>query len=529
MLHIDRALDRESMVERQLRARGIRDPRVLDAFRAVPRDAFVGDAVEEFAYEDTALPIDEGQTISQPFIVALMIQALELRPSDRVLEVGAGSGYAAAILAELAERVYAIERNPRLAEAAGERLRRLGYDNVEIRAGDGTLGWPEAAPFEAILVSAGGPDVPRPLLDQLAPGGRLVIPVGGPREQRLLRITRFGDDWTHEDLGSVTFVPLIGEGGWQERPGDVRTSSRADKMGVAVDEPPVIPATIRRVGLPELVAEATEPVPSIEEADLRPLLGRIGDATLVLIGEASHGTSEFYLMRARITRELIERGRIRFVALEADWPDAARVDRYVRWLDRPRRADERDAFRRFPTWMWRNQEVLTFVNWLRDWNEVREPSERVAIHGLDLYSLTESAAQVIAYLQEVDPALASIARQRYACLTPFQADPAMYGLAASTNGYRSARARWWPCSATSSTAGSRIPPPTAIASLTRPTTPGSSLMPSATTGRCTAARPSHGISGTGTCSTRCSTSSRRMGPAPAGPSGPTTLTSATRR
>jgi protein-L-isoaspartate(D-aspartate) O-methyltransferase len=229
MVVTHRALDRESMVERQLIRRGIRDERVLDAFRAVPREAFVGDAVAEFAYEDTALPINEGQTISQPYIVALMVQALELRPTDRVLEVGAGSGYAAAILARLADSVYAIERNPRLVEDARDRLRRLGTDNVEVRAGDGTLGWPEAAPFDAILVSAGGPDVPRPLLDQLAPGGRLVIPVGSSREQHLLRITRVGgdrirDEWRREDLGPVRFVPLIGEGGWKGRPGDGRPS-----------------------------------------------------------------------------------------------------------------------------------------------------------------------------------------------------------------------------------------------------------------------------------------------------------------
>jgi protein-L-isoaspartate(D-aspartate) O-methyltransferase len=436
MVLTDRALDRESMVERQLKRRGIRDDRVLDAFRSVPREAFLGDDVTEFAYEDTPLPIDEGQTISQPFIVALMAQALELRPTDRVLEVGAGSGYAAAILARLAGRVYAIERNTRLAEAARDRLRRLGYHNVDVRAGDGTLGWPETAPFDAILVSAGGPDVPRALLDQLAPGGRLVIPVGGPREQRLLRIRRVGDDWLREDIGAVTFVPLIGEGGWQEGPDNGRSSPRAAESGGAVAERPAAAPVIRRVGLAELVAEATEPIPAIDGVDLRPLLGRIGDATLVLIGEASHGTSEFYRMRARVTRELIERGRIRFVALEADWPDAARIDRYVRSVGRSRRADERDAFRRFPTWMWRNREVLAFVDWLREWNDDRPPAERIAIHGLDMYSLTESAAQVIGYLQDVDPALAAIARQRYACLTPFEADPAVYGLAASTNRYR---------------------------------------------------------------------------------------------
>jgi protein-L-isoaspartate(D-aspartate) O-methyltransferase len=424
------------MVERQLWRRGISDERVLDAFRSVPREAFVGDAAEEFAYEDTALPIDEGQTISQPYIVALMVQALDLRPTDRVLEVGAGSGYAAAILSRLAGRVYAIERNQRLAEDARERLRQLGYDNVEVRAGDGTLGWPEAAPFDAILVSAGGPDVPQPLLDQLAPGGRLIIPVGSMREQHLLRIRRVGDEWVRDDLGSVTFVPLIGQAGWEDRAGRDRSSATARAGGPAVVEAGRAPAMIRRIGLPELVAEAIEPIPSIADVDLRPLLGRIGDATLVLIGEASHGTSEFYRMRARITRDLIERGRIRFVALEADWPDAARIDRYVRWLERGAGVVDRDAFIRFPTWMWRNQELLLFVDWLRDWNERRQPSERIAIHGLDMYSLTESAAQVIAYLQDIDPDLASIARRRYACLTPFQSDPAMYGLAATTDRYR---------------------------------------------------------------------------------------------
>ena len=230
MVLTDRTPDRESMVERQLKRRGIRDERVLDAFRSVPREAFVSQAVGEYAYEDSPLPIGEGQTISQPYIVALMVEALGLRPTDRVLEVGAGSGYAAAILSRLAGRVYAIERNQRLAEEARDRLHRLGQDNVEVRSGDGTLGWPDAAPFDAILVSAGGPGVPKPLLEQLAPGGRLVIPVGRPREQRLYRITRVGgggsgDEWIREDLGSVAFVPLIGKGGWPAIAGEGGLSS----------------------------------------------------------------------------------------------------------------------------------------------------------------------------------------------------------------------------------------------------------------------------------------------------------------
>src|SRR5438874_9220585 len=157
MLDLSRARDR--MVDVQIAARGVRSRYVLEAMRRVPREAFVEPGFEEFAYEDGALPIAEGQTISQPYIVALMIEAAELKPGESVLEVGAGSGYAAAVMSQIADRVYAIERHPSLVEAARRRFRKLGYDNIELRAGDGTRGWPEAAPFDAIVVSAGGPSV----------------------------------------------------------------------------------------------------------------------------------------------------------------------------------------------------------------------------------------------------------------------------------------------------------------------------------------------------------------------------------
>jgi protein-L-isoaspartate(D-aspartate) O-methyltransferase len=212
MVLTDRVLERERMVERQLRARGVEDEHVLDAFREVPREFFVAAGLEDSAYTDAPLPIGESQTISQPFVVGLMVEALRIRPDDRVLEVGAGSGYAAAILSRLASEVYAIERHPSLAREARERIEQLGYENVKLRAGDGTLGWPEAAPFDAILVSAGGPDVPPALLDQLAPGGRMVIPVGTSREQELVRITKSADGRLRtESLGPVVFVPLIRE------------------------------------------------------------------------------------------------------------------------------------------------------------------------------------------------------------------------------------------------------------------------------------------------------------------------------
>jgi protein-L-isoaspartate(D-aspartate) O-methyltransferase len=213
---MDFASARKQMVERQIARRGVRDPHVLDAMREVPREAFIGAGFEEFAYEDRALPIAEGQAISQPYVVAAMLAAAKLESRDRVLEVGMGSGYAAAVISRIAGRVFAIERRAALAEAADERLRVLGYRNVTVKTGDGSQGWPEQAPFDAIIVSAGAPQVPQALKTQLADGGRLVIPVGAADEQRLLRITRHGGRFEEDDLGGVRFVRLVGAGGWTE-------------------------------------------------------------------------------------------------------------------------------------------------------------------------------------------------------------------------------------------------------------------------------------------------------------------------
>src|SRR5512139_3364637 len=192
---------RDRMVERQIAARGIRDARLLDAMRAVPREAFVPAELQEFAYEDSPLPIEADQTISQPYIVALMIEAAAVRPGDRVLEIGAGSGYAAAVLGQLARQVLAIERHEELATLARRRMERLGYRNVVIRHADGTRGWPEEAPFDAIIASASGSHVPEVLLHQLAIGGRLVMPIGEPHSvQKLVKATRTGEqDFTTED------------------------------------------------------------------------------------------------------------------------------------------------------------------------------------------------------------------------------------------------------------------------------------------------------------------------------------------
>lgn len=209
---------RQQMIDDQLVARGLHDQTVLEALNTVPREAFTPPDLIESAYRDSPLPIEENQTISQPYIVALMTAALELKPDDRVLEVGTGSGYAAAVLGEICEHVYTIERYKTLADTAQARLNETGYTNVQVKHGDGTLGWVDQAPFDAIIVAAGGPEVPQTLKEQLAIGGRLVIPVGSSLSlQKLLRVRRLSEnEYKTEDLGSVRFVPLVGAAGWKE-------------------------------------------------------------------------------------------------------------------------------------------------------------------------------------------------------------------------------------------------------------------------------------------------------------------------
>jgi len=411
---------REGMVQTQIAARGIRDSAVLEALRTVPREAFLPPEMAEFAYQDHPLPIAEGQTISQPYIVALMTAALELGRHDRVLEIGTGSGYAAAILGGIAREVYTIERHGELADAAAARLRALGFHNVHVLHGDGTLGWREHAPYDAIVVTAGGPDIPEALLAQLAVGGRLVIPIGEEKAlQTLVRVTREANgSLRQEDLGDVRFVPLIGAQGWAEE----EWTGRPVQRGSA-------PATVAH-----LLREAAEPITGhLADVDVGTLLERIGDARVVLIGEATHGTSEFYALRAHITKALIRSRGFTIVAAEADWPDAARIHRYTKGLPAAPVPEWR-AFARFPVWMWRNHEVLEFVEWLREWNAGRQAP--VGFYGLDLYSMYRSIRLVLDYLDRVDPEAARTARERYGCLTPWEGDPATYGRAAISGRYR---------------------------------------------------------------------------------------------
>jgi protein-L-isoaspartate(D-aspartate) O-methyltransferase len=211
----DYATARRRMIDTQLLPRGVRDPEVLRALGRVPRHLFVDEALRDRAYGDSALPIGHDQTISQPLMVATMTQALQLQGTEKVLEIGTGSGYQTAVLAEIAERVFSVERLAPLYRRARALLDQLGYHNVVLRHGDGTLGWRDHAPYDAIVVTAGAPHVPRELRDQLAVGGRLVIPVGDRQLQNLLRLTRGQTEDRREMLGGCTFVSLIGSDGWE--------------------------------------------------------------------------------------------------------------------------------------------------------------------------------------------------------------------------------------------------------------------------------------------------------------------------
>jgi erythromycin esterase-like protein len=312
--------------------------------------------------------------------------------------------------------VDSIERVPSLAEAARARLADLGVSQVDVHAADGTLGWPAGAPFDVIVAAASGPRVPQAWRQQLAIGGRLVMPVGAQgSRQRLHKLTRVDDTrFEEEDLGAVAFVPLIGEQGWAE-----------DDNQRVWPSPAV--AAPRGGSLADAIRRAAEPFSDPASAEFAALFDRYADRRVVLLGEASHGTSEFYRARAAITRWLIERHGFTIVAVEADWPDAASIDRYVR--QRPAPPPSEPPFQRFPTWMWRNTDVQAFTDWLHAHNAARPASQQVGFYGLDMYSLSGSIAAVLGYLDQIDPDAAELARERYACLTPWQRDPAVYGRA----------------------------------------------------------------------------------------------------
>jgi protein-L-isoaspartate(D-aspartate) O-methyltransferase len=468
------AHERKRMTEIDIASRGIDSPLLLAAFEAIPRECFLPPHLKRAAYKDRPLPIGQGQTISQPYIVARTLDALELKPTDCVLEIGTGSGYAAALLGFIAAEVHTVERIEELANKAKKVFHALPphlhhvSEHVFVHHGDGTLGLPQHAPYDAIAVAAGGPVVPQALIDQLAVGGRLVMPVASKTGfgQTLVRVRRVSErDYEHEELEDVHFVPLIGAQGHASDE-DASVFLDRDSSSVLIDSfrlapPGRVPAAAR------LVKEVAQPFERIidtnshgengDEDDpcIEALVDRLADSPhrVVLLGESTHGTSEFYRLRATITRRLIEKHGFNFVAVESDWPDAERVDGYVRSnTTLASTAFPWAPFERFPNWMWRNQEVSTFVDWLREFNDEevvrKDRRERaVGFHGLDLYSMYTSMRVVVRYLSVIDPAAAQDARDRYALLLPrpvvgaasLEDAPQRYGIAVLTGQMASAR------------------------------------------------------------------------------------------
>ena len=409
---------RETMVQTQLEPRGISDPAVIEAMETIPREEFVPENLAEFAYDDSPLPIGLGQTISQPYVVAAMAEALKCSRKDRILEIGTGSGYAAAVLSLAAGEVFTVERHQALAEAASERFKRLGYKNIHVLHGDGSLGWLEHAPYNGIIVSAGSPSVPEELKKQLAVGGRLVIPTGSTSSQQLILIRRESEDhYEQEELFPVRFVPLVGEAGWREPHESNPHSSVSSTKPVS-----------------QMIAKTGDIIPSIRKSDISPLLDRIGDSKIVLLGESTHGTAEFYEMRARITRELIEQKEFTIVALEADWPDGEMLDRYIKGITTDMLIEQ--PFSYFPSWRWKNREFTEFIESLRSLNLSESVSGGIGIYGLDLYSRYLSTGTILKYLERLDPEIAQTARTRYGFLTPWQKDPEIYKAAALSQPYK---------------------------------------------------------------------------------------------
>ena len=334
-----------------------------------------------------------------------------MRPSWRrpaaCLKSSAGSGYAAAVMSPMAAQVYAIQRHASPAHEARRRCPGVPqYRTAGV--GDGRRGWPAAAPFRAILlVAASAPEPPRPLREQVSVGGRLLVPAGPEGQvQRLRKIRRVGRDrYQEQHPAAIRLVPPLGE-----QAGPIRCG-RPMKWAKSDDE-----------ARADLIARAAEPLPDPAEPQFAAAFDRFADRRVVLLGESSHGTAEFYQARAAITRRLVERHGFRLLAFEADWPDAAAVNRHVRG----RESGGGRIFQRFPTWMWRNTEVAVLVDWLKAFNRGRADGEQAGFHGLDMYSMRESIAAVLEYMDRVDPEAAAVARERYGRLTPWQNSPSTY-------------------------------------------------------------------------------------------------------
>ncbi|RMH47268.1 MAG: protein-L-isoaspartate O-methyltransferase [Alphaproteobacteria bacterium] len=391
---------KERGVLSQVAERGIATERILEALRAVDRRLFVPAELEAAAYEDVTLTLPGGVVMPRLFVTATWLEALAPEAGDRILLVGADSGYLLTVLARLGAEVYAVTGDDGYARLAESVIEASGGTRVHVRVGAPEEGWPDAAPFDKILVTHEFRAMPESLIAQLREGGRALMPIG--------------PDWSHIYLERVE----------KNGDGSFRTEYLGARNLIAHPRflPRIEPETTPESDIIAAVAAEARPFDGIDGFDIDAFLDRVGDARVVLLGEASHGTSEFYRMRAAITRALVERKGFSIVGFEADWPDMERVNAYVTGASEVPPAI---PFRRFPRWMWRNGEFLEFVEWARARNAERAKS--VSLYGLDLYGMENAVAHVLDFLERRDPALAAMAREHYSCISPYLREPADYG------------------------------------------------------------------------------------------------------
>jgi len=391
---------KKQKISRQIEARGIRDSRIIKAIESVDRTAFLPAALHELAYEDLHLPVDSRIYLPRLYVTARWLQLLDLQEGEKVLLLAFDSGYLLSIIARLAGEVYAVDERDEYIEFIEKILQQEQIENVHFKTGPVSSGWPAHGPYDKIFLARELPEIPGTLQSQLREGGRAVMPVG--------------PDWSHLYLEVM------------EKDARGKISRKYISDSYFIPGPRELPSLPEEKAGPEETLAAVKriyiPFEQIEDYDTGALLERIGDARIVLFGEASHGSSEFYRMRQKISKALIEQKGFRIIGAEADWPDMEIVNHYVHG----RLKDEyRTPFRRFPQWMWRNAEFLEFTEWLKIYNRSRE--EKVSIYGLDLYGLENSVHHVLRYLEEKDPELAEEARKHYSCITPYMEDPSAYG------------------------------------------------------------------------------------------------------
>lgn len=387
-------------IQNQLKDKGIKNQLLLDAFKNIPTTLFLSKELYPYTFANTTIEDEIIKVEPRIFAVAKMLENLKIKKGDKILAIGLDSVYVMAILSRICKEVYTVEPNEAYAEWALEVLKNINITNVFIAVGDNKQGWKENAPFDSILITSEFEEVSTQLKKQLKIGGRLLIPIG--------------PDWAH-----IIFEII-------ERVSETDYNVKKLKDNFFIPNPKILPE-IGTQDFPEKeivdeINKRAHPFSSIKEYPIDKLLERIGDAQVVLLGEASHGTSEFYLTRQEITKALIEKKGFNFVCAEADWSDAEQINAYVK-----NQQTQKDwiPFTRFPQWMWKNKEVLNFVEWLKEYNALNK--NKTGFYGLDLYGLENSIELVINYLEGIDGDLANLAKSRYACIRPYMTDPAVYG------------------------------------------------------------------------------------------------------